>query len=37
MLTVELFVAIIGICLTCLGIGFSLGYAIGKISNKNIR
>ena len=35
MLTTELFIVIIGICLTCLSIGFSLGYAIGKISNKN--
>lgn len=37
MLTAELFIAITGICLTCLSIGFTIGYTIGKISNKNIR
>ena len=37
MLTTELFIAITGLCFGCLGFGFTIGYAFGKISNKNIR
>ena len=37
MLTTELFIAISSLCFGCLGFGFTIGYAFGKISNKNIR
>ena len=37
MLTTELFIAILSLCFGCIGFGFTIGYAFGKISNKNIR
>ena len=37
MLTTELFIAISSLCFGCIGFGFTIGYAFGKISNKNIR
>ena len=33
MLSIDTFIGIVGICLTCFSLGYGLGYTIGKTDN----